>query len=67
MNIQQSKHGGKLKKQFGNSKTHWKLCTYHRIFGFKKGPQYLYQLFHVLPKQTTCEIKALQLQVYIQQ
>ena len=26
----------------------------------RKGPEYLYQLFDVLPKQTTCEMKALQ-------
>ena len=26
----------------------------------RKGPEYLYQLFDVLPKQTTCEMKPLQ-------
>ena len=26
----------------------------------RKGPEYLYQLFDVFPKQTTCEMKALQ-------
>ena len=37
-------------------------------FGIRKGPEYLYQLFDILPKQTTCEMKALHvIQVYIQQ
>ena len=35
----------------------------NRIFGIRKGPEYLYQLFDVLLKQTTCEMKGL-LQVY---
>ena len=39
------------------------ICTYHRIFGLKNGPQYLYWLFDVLPKQATCEMKTRQLQV----
>ena len=47
--------------------TLWEFCVYHIIFGIWKGCEYLYQLFDVLPKQTTCEMKALQVQVYIQQ
>ena len=35
-------------------------------FGSQEGPDYLYQLFDVLSKQT-CEMKALQVQVCIQQ
>ena len=42
--------------------TNWELCTYHRIFGLRKGPEHLYRLFDVLPKQTTFQV-----QVYIQQ
>ena len=36
--------------------------------GIKEGPGYLYQLFDVLPAQTTCEMKesTSSLQVYIQ-
>ena len=41
--------------------THWEFCAYHRIFGIRKGHEYYYQLFDVLPKQATCEMKALQL------
>ena len=39
------------------------------IFGIRKGHDYLYQLFNVLPKQTTFEMKVSQvaIQVYIQQ
>ena len=40
---------------------HWEFCAYRRIFGIKKVPEYLYQLFNVLPNQTTCEMKVLQL------
>ena len=41
------------------------LCTL-KNFCYTKGPEYLYQLpFNVLPKQTTCEMKVLQ--VCIQQ
>ena len=29
--------------------THVEFCAYHRIFGFKKDPKYLYWLFDVLP------------------
>ena len=45
------------------------FCAYHRIFGIRKGHDYLYQLSNVLPKQTTFEMKARQvaIQVYIQQ
>ena len=39
------------------------------ILGIRKGHDYLYQLFNVLPKQKTFEMKARQvaIQVYIQQ
>ena len=47
--------------------THWQFCAYFRIFGIRRGPEYLYQLFDVLPKQTTCEISTLGIQVYIEQ
>lgn len=40
---------------------------YRRIFGIKKKPKYLYWLFDALIKQTTFKMKALQVQVYIQQ
>ena len=40
--------------------THWESCAYHRLFDIRKGHKDLYQLFDVLPKQTTCEMKALQ-------
>ena len=49
------------KSMFSNGKnqvlTHWEFCVLHRSFGLRKSPGYLYQLFDVLPKQTTCEIK----------
>ena len=45
------------KIEFG---THWEFCAQRRIFDIRKGAEYLYQLFDVLPKQTICEIKALQ-------
>ena len=45
------------KIEFG---TRWEFCPYRRIFGIKKGPEYLYQLLDVLPNQTTCEMKPLQ-------
>ena len=49
--------------------THTEFCAYHRIFGIRKGDDYLYQLFNVLPKQTTFEMNARQvaIQIYIQQ
>ena len=49
--------------------THREFCAYHRIFGIRKGHDYLYQLFNVLPRQTTFEMKARQvaIQIYIQQ
>ena len=39
------------------------------MFGIRKGDDYLYQLFNVLSKQTTFEMKAHQvtIQVYTQQ
>ena len=43
------------------------LCLLQN-FGIRKDPEYLYQLLHVLYKQTTCEMIALQVQVvYIHQ
>ena len=49
--------------------THWEFFVYHTILAtlFWKDPEYLYQLFDVLPKHTTSKMKALQTQVYIQQ
>ena len=32
-----------------------------------KGPEYLYRLFYVLLQQIMCEMKTIQVQVYIQQ
>ena len=46
---------------------HCEIYAYHKIFGFKKNTEYLYLLFDVLLKQTTCEMKTLQVEVYIQQ
>ena len=37
------------------------------IFCIRKGPEYLFRLFEVLPKQRTCEMKDIQVKVYIQQ
>ena len=51
------------KKEFW---THCEFFTYYRVFGLKRGPEYLYWLFDVSPKQATCEMKTLQVQVYIQ-
>ena len=42
------------------------LCI-QQNFGISKGGEYLYKLFDILPKQTTCEMEALQVQVYIEQ
>ena len=44
------------------------FCGYRRMSGIKEDPGYLYQLFDVLPEQTTCEMKesTSSLQVYIQ-
>ena len=49
--------------------THREFCAYHTVFGIRKDHDYLYQLFNVLSKQTTFEMKARQvaMQVYIQQ
>ena len=45
-----------------------RILSIPQNFWSRKGPEYLYQLFDVLPKQTTCEMKALHvIQVYIQQ
>ena len=43
------------------------MCTHCGILGLRKSHEYLYQLFGVLTKQTTCKMKALQVEVYIQQ
>ena len=40
--------------------TRREFCGYHRTFSIMKGPDYLYQLFDVLSKQTVCEMKALE-------
>ena len=34
-------------------------------YGLRKDPEYFYRLFDVLTKQKICEIKVLQVQVYI--
>ena len=47
-------------------RTNHKFGAYGRRFGLRKGPEQEYQLFDVLPKQAACQIKTLQLQVYIQ-
>ena len=39
-------------------RTHWKFCAYRKTFDFRKGPDYLYGLFDVLPKQATYETKS---------
>ena len=54
---------------------HWKELNFEHIansvlphyFGIRKYPEYLYRPFDVFPTQTTSEMKALQVQVYIQQ
>ena len=43
------------------------MCTHCGILGLRKSHEYLYQLFGVLTKQTTCKMKALPVEVYIQQ
>ena len=48
-------------------RTHWEFCAYRRIFSIRKGPEYLYRLFDVSPEQKACEVKTVQVQVYIQQ
>ena len=37
------------------------------MLGIRKDPEYLYRQFDVLLKHATCEMKALQVQVYIKQ
>ena len=37
------------------------------MLGIRKDPEYLYRQFDVLLKQAKCEMKALQVQVYIKQ
>ena len=37
-----------------------KYFPYGSMFGLRKGPEYLYRLFNVLRKQTTYEMKTLQ-------
>ena len=57
------------KKMFSNGRSgilnSLGIVSIPQNFGFRKGPEFLYWLFDVLPKQTTCEMKALQ--VYSQQ
>ena len=43
----------------GNSAHIAEICI------LRKGPEYLYRLFDVLPKQLTTEMKVVQVQVYI--
>ena len=43
------------------------MWKHYRILGLRKSHEYLYQLFGVLTKQTTCKMKALPVEVYIQQ
>ena len=45
---------------------HYEFSTHHRNFNLRKGPEYLYRIFDVLPKQTACEMKTLQVLFYIQ-
>ena len=47
--------------------THYELPAYGRTFCHSKGPEWKYRLFIVLSKQTTSQMKTLQVQVYIQQ
>ena len=39
--------------------THYEFCAYGRSVGFREDPEQKYQLFDVLPKPTTCEMKTL--------
>ena len=78
MRITSSKN---LSKNYEKYLLHWEKLSFELIentaellcilqnFWPRKGPEYLYQLFDVLPKQETCEMKAPQvyIQVYIQQ
>ena len=47
--------------------THWEFCWYGRNFDLRKHREYLYRLFDVLPQQAECEMKPIQVRVYIQQ
>ena len=47
--------------------THWEIFVYRRISAIRKRPEKLYRLLDILPKQTTCEMEAIQVEVYIQQ
>ena len=62
VNWEKFKSTKKWKNMFSISKTLKEFCTCHRIFDLKK-----IWPFDILPKQTTCEVKALRVQVYIQQ
>ena len=48
-------------------RTHLEFCGDQRIFGLRRGLEYLYQLSDVLPKQIKCELKSPQVRVYTQQ
>ena len=48
---------------FPSGKTEFWAHGEFRTFGLKKGPEYLYRLFDVSPKQTTCEIKISQVDI----
>ena len=52
----------RIRKNMFSTGKNWILNTLG-IQNFRplKGPEYLYQLFDVLPKQVTCEMKALQI------
>ena len=50
----ENKMGNLRKIEF---RTHWEFCSSSKIFGLRKSPEYLYRLFDVLPKQTTCEME----------
>lgn len=44
-----------------------KFLTYHITFGLNIGLEYFYWIIDVLLNQTKCEVKRLQVQVYMQQ
>ena len=48
------------KKNMFSTGKNWNLNTLGILCWPRKGPEYLYQLFDVLPTQTTREVKALQ-------
>ena len=46
--------------------THYEFRACGWTFGLMKGPEWKHRLFDALPKQTTRQMKTLQVQVYIQ-